>query len=129
MKSPFRTAGRPVIEAALLLSIAIACFAVSSARGEMPANAATPGVGGPSVTIDNFNFAPTTLTVAAGTTVTWANHDDMPHTIVERNQKFKSKALDTDDKFSFTFAEPGTYEYFCGLHPKMVGKVVVEAKK
>ena len=84
---------------------------------------------GPAVTIDNFSFAPATLTVPAGTTVVWTNHDDIPHNVVERNQKFKSKALDTDETFSYTFAEAGTYEYFCGLHPKMVGKIVVEAKK
>ncbi len=81
------------------------------------------------VTIDNFSFSPAALTVPAGTTVVWTNHDDIPHNVVERDQKFKSKALDTDDKFSYTFAEPGTYEYFCGLHPKMTGKIIVEARK
>ena len=84
---------------------------------------------GNTINVDNFSFSPATLTVTAGTTVTWTNHDDIPHNIVERDQKFKSKALDTDDSYSHTFAEPGTYEYFCGLHPKMVGKVIVEAKK
>jgi len=81
------------------------------------------------VMIDNFSFTPATLTVPAGTTVVWTNHDDIPHTVVESSQKFKSKALDTDDSFSHTFAVAGTYQYFCGLHPKMVGKIVVEAKK
>jgi plastocyanin len=84
---------------------------------------------GSAVTIDNFSFSPATLTVPAGTTVVWTNKDDIPHTVVERNQKFRSKGLDTDDAYSYTFSEPGTYEYFCGMHPKMVGKVVVEAKK
>lgn len=84
---------------------------------------------GTAVTIDNFSFSPATLTVAAGTTVVWTNKDDIPHTVVERNQKFRSKGLDTDDAYSYTFSEPGTYEYFCGMHPKMVGKIVVEAKK
>ena len=84
---------------------------------------------GPAVTIDNFSFSPATLTVPAGTTVVWTNHDDIPHNIAERDQKFKSKALDTDDSFSYTFADAGTYEYFCGLHPKMTGKIIVEAKK
>jgi amicyanin len=81
------------------------------------------------VKIDNFSFSPATLTVPAGAKVTWTNHDDIPHNIVSSEQKFKSKPLDTDDSFSMTFTEPGTYQYFCGLHPKMVGKIVVEASK
>jgi plastocyanin len=84
---------------------------------------------GNGITIDNFSFSPAALTIPAGTTVTWRNRDDIPHTVVQRDQKFKSKALDTDDTFSFTFTDPGTYEYFCSLHPKMVAKIVVEAKK
>lgn len=84
---------------------------------------------GPEVKIDNFSFTPTNLTVPAGTKVTWTNHDDVPHTVVSTDQKFKSKALDTDESFSNTFNEPGTYEYFCSLHPKMVAKVTVEANK
>jgi plastocyanin len=78
------------------------------------------------VTIDNFAFSPQTVTVKAGTTVTWSNHDDTPHTVVSP-QKFKSKALDSDDSFSFTFTTPGTYQYFCSLHPHMTGTIVVEA--
>jgi plastocyanin len=84
---------------------------------------------GSTINVDNFSFSPATVTVSAGTTVTWTNHDDIPHNIVEKDQKFKSKALDTDDSFTHTFTEAGTYEYFCGLHPKMIGKVIVEAKK
>ena len=64
--------------------------------------------------------------IAAGTTVVWTNHDDIPHTVAENNQRFKSKALDTDDTFSYTFNDPGTYEYFCSMHPKMTGKIVVQ---
>jgi len=79
----------------------------------------------PNVTIDNFSFGPATLTVAAGTTVTWTNRDDIPHTVVSTGA-FKSKAMDTDEKFSYTFAKPGTYSYFCSIHPKMTGKVVVQ---
>jgi len=79
------------------------------------------------VTIDNFSFTPATLTVKAGTTVTWTNQDDIPHGIGSANNAFpKSKALDTDDSYSFTFATPGTYQFFCYLHPKMVGSIVVE---
>jgi plastocyanin len=77
------------------------------------------------VRIDNFSFGPTEVTVPAGTTVTWTNHDDIPHTVVSTDKVFKSKVLDTDEKFSFTFATPGTYPYFCSIHPKMTGKVVV----
>src|SRR5258706_6783874 len=80
------------------------------------------------VVIDNFSFSPTGLTIPAGTTVVWTNHDDIPHTVVENNKKFKSKALDTDDAFSYTFSEPGIYEYFCSLHPKMTAKIIVEPK-
>jgi plastocyanin len=79
------------------------------------------------VKIDNFTFEPPTLTVAAGTTVKWTNRDDIPHTVVSEDKStFKSKAMDTDESFSYTFAKPGTYSYFCSIHPKMVGKVVVQ---
>ncbi|MGB7847297.1 MAG: cupredoxin family copper-binding protein [Candidatus Acidiferrum sp.] len=79
------------------------------------------------VKIDNFTFAPVTLTVGAGTTVKWTNRDDIPHTVVSEDKStFKSKALDTDDSFSYTFTKPGTYTYFCSIHPKMTAKVVVQ---
>jgi plastocyanin len=80
------------------------------------------------VKIDNFSFAPATLTVAAGATVTWTNRDDIPHTVVSTDdpKTFKSKVLDTDEKFSFTFSKPGTFAYFCSIHPKMTGKVIVQ---
>src|SRR6184192_2056533 len=73
-----------------------------------------------------LTFAPPSLTVKTGTTVTWSNEDDIPHTVASSTRVFKSKALDTDDSFSFTFTEPGRYEYFCSLHPHMTGKIVVE---
>ena len=80
------------------------------------------------VKIDNFSFGPTTLTIPVGTTVTWVNRDDIPHTVVSTDDPkiFKSKVLDTDEKFSFTFTKAGTYPYFCSVHPKMTGKVVVQ---
>jgi plastocyanin len=78
------------------------------------------------ITIDNFTFTPKELTVAVGTTVKWVNHDDIPHTVVEKKTTFRSKALDTDDSYSFTFASAGTFDYFCGLHPHMVGQVIVK---
>ena len=78
------------------------------------------------IKIDNFSFGPGILTVAVGTTVTWTNRDDIPHTVVSTDGVFKSKVLDTDEKFSFTFTKAGTYPYFCSIHPKMTGKVVVQ---
>jgi plastocyanin len=78
------------------------------------------------VTIDNFTFTAPELTVAVGTTVKWVNHDDIPHSVVDKNKAFWSKALDTDDSYSYTFASAGTFDYFCGLHPHMVGKIIVK---
>jgi len=78
------------------------------------------------VNIDNFSFEPQTLTVPVGTTVTWTNRDDIPHTVVSTDGVFKSKVRDTDDKFSYTFTKAGTYPYFCSVHPKMTGKIVVQ---
>jgi plastocyanin len=75
--------------------------------------------------IDNFAFKPGTVTVPVGTTVLWENKDDTPHTVVSLDGTFRSPALDTDDKFSFTFDKAGTFEYFCSLHPYMKAKVVV----
>ena len=100
----------------VVLLVAAATFAARSA----PATDAE-------VDIDQFTFLPQRITVKAGTTVTWINEDDVPHTIASSGKIFKSKALDTADKFSFTFTTPGTYEYFCSLHPHMTGAVVVEA--
>jgi plastocyanin len=78
------------------------------------------------VKIDNFSFGPQTVTVPAGTTVTWTNRDDIPHTVVSTDGVFKSKVRDTDEKFSYTFTKAGSYSYFCSVHPKMTGKVVVQ---
>ena len=79
------------------------------------------------IKIDNFSFGPQTVTVTRGTEVTWVNQDDIPHTVVSDDKTtFKSQALDTDEKFSFTFSKPGTYNYFCSIHPKMTAKVVVQ---
>src|SRR6476619_4030816 len=74
------------------------------------------------VQINDFAFSPPSLTVKAGTKVTWRNKDDIPHTVVTSTRLFKSGALDTDDSYSFTFNDPGTYQYFCSLHPHMTGK-------
>jgi plastocyanin len=79
------------------------------------------------VNIDQFTFYPQRITVKPGTTVTWTNDDDVPHTVASSSKFFKSKTLDTADKFSFTFTTAGTYAYICSVHPYMTGAVVVEA--
>jgi plastocyanin len=78
------------------------------------------------VKVDNFTFGPDSLTVPVNSTVTWINKDDVPHVIASNDGVFKSKALDTDDKYSYTFSKAGTYPYYCSIHPKMVGKIVVQ---
>jgi amicyanin len=77
------------------------------------------------VVVDNFSFTPATAAVPVGTTVTWTNHDDIPHNVVSPEQKFKSPVLDTDETFSHTFDAAGTYKYYCSIHPRMTGQVVV----
>jgi plastocyanin len=95
---------------------------------EPAAQAATQAVAGKivEVKVDNFSFSPQTITVAPGTTVIWTNRDDIPHTVVSDDKVFKSKVLDTDEKFSFTFDKAGSFPYFCSVHPKMTGKVIVQ---
>ena len=78
------------------------------------------------VKIDNFTFIPATITVPVNSTVTWVNKDDVPHVVASDDGLFKSKGLDTDDTYSYTFTKAGTYPYFCAIHPKMVGKIVVQ---
>ena len=95
-------------------------FAPHSAVAEPAATAETE------VKIDNFTFVPQRVTIKPGTTVTWINEDDIPHAIASTGKAFRSKVLDADDKFSFTFTTAGTYEYFCSLHPHMTGTIVVE---
>jgi plastocyanin len=81
----------------------------------------------PMVHISNFTFSPQVLKIRAGQTVTWVNDDDIPHNVTATDNAFKSKVLDTGERFSFTFPHTGTYAYFCGLHPHMTGSVVVTA--
>jgi plastocyanin len=102
----------------------LGAFAIAAALS-LCLGAAPLRADGPAVTIDNFTFAPAELTVKVGTTVTWTNHDDIPHTVVSAG-KFRSKALDTDNSFSFTFTSAGEYKYFCSLHPHMTGTIKVE---
>jgi plastocyanin len=108
--------------AALVLPLALASALVlhpTRAKGEAAASQLQ-------VQVDNFTFGPATLTVPVNSTVTWVNKDDLPHVIASNDGVFKSKALDTDDKFSYTFSKSGTYAYFCSIHPKMVGTIVVK---
>jgi amicyanin len=109
----------------LAVSVAAAVPLVGGSRS-LAASAEQAQASSVEVKIDNFSFGPATLTMAVGTTVTWTNRDDIPHTVVSEDKAFKSKVLDTDEKFSFTFTKPGTYPYFCSIHPKMTGKVVVQ---
>jgi plastocyanin len=108
--------GRAVIIAMLLGPIVGGLLAYGAVAAE------EPNV----VTIDNFTFGPKELTVPVGTTVKWVNHDDIPHTVANKDKLFRSAALDTDDSYSFTFATAGTFDYFCCLHPYMVGKIIVK---
>jgi amicyanin len=102
---------------AFVAGAAVACVIASS----VAQNNTVP------VTIDNFVFEPPRLTVKAGTTVTWTNRDDIPHTVAAKDRQFKSKVMDTNESYSFTFATPGEYSYFCSLHPHMTATIVVEA--
>lgn len=108
----------------LFATVMVATLLLSA--GAPRSSATPPQAASAEVKVDNFSFGPATLTVAVGTTVTWTNRDDIPHTVVSTDKVFKSKVLDTDEKFSFTFTKAGTYPYFCSIHPKMTGSVVVQ---
>ncbi len=115
--SSYRIAARAA--ALAIIGFLLLGFSENAAAGQNPATQ--------QVTIDNFSFTPATLTVPAGTEVTWINHDDIPHTVVSDDKAtFKSRALDTDEKFTFKFDKPGTYPYFCSIHPKMTAKIIVQ---
>jgi 3',5'-cyclic-AMP phosphodiesterase len=92
---------------------------------DLPLEAEMPTGAAHEVVVDNFSFAPATVSVPAGTTVTWTNRDDVPHNVVSVEQRFKSPVLDTSEQFSHRFEAPGSYNYFCSLHPKMTGRIVV----
>jgi amicyanin len=116
---------RSVSTGVFLVTLGLAIVGLDGLAGKATASAqSTPET--MDVKIDNFTFGPAELTVKAGTTITWTNRDDIPHTVVSSDKAFKSKVLDTDEKFSSTFRTPGTFSYFCSIHPKMTGKVVVQ---
>lgn len=110
--------------AGLVTPVMIAMLLLAGSPSVMANN--QPSAANAEVKIDNFSFGPETLTVAVGTTVTWTNRDDIPHTVVSTEGMFKSKVRDTDETFSYTFDKAGTYPYYCSIHPKMTGKVVVQ---
>jgi plastocyanin len=114
---------KPRFRAAIAAALALA---FGSAAGAALASASTVATAGaPVVTIGNFTFGPMTVTVPVGGKVTWINGDDVPHTVMAQDRSFRSKPIDTDERFSFTFTRPGVYSYFCSLHPRMTGKVIV----
>jgi len=107
--------------ALLLGALGMAALVATASRAPSADVAKSAGI-----QIDNFHYSPPTLVVASGTTVTWKNVDDSPHSVREKEGNFKSAALDTDDTFSQTFSAPGEYDYFCSIHPYMTGKIVVK---
>ena len=111
--------------ASLALPVMIAVVLLIAGSPSVTANDQSSAASA-AVKIDNFFFGPQTITVPVGTTVTWTNSDDIPHTAVSTDGVFKSKVMDTDEKFSYTFSKAGTYPYYCSIHPKMTGKVVVQ---
>ena len=115
---------RNTLASAAIAAALGATTALMLAAAVLPGRAQSPVS---AVSVDNFTFNPQRLTIKAGSTVSWTNKDDIPHAIASVSALFRSKALDTDDNYSFTFTSPGTYQYFCSLHPHMTGTIVVEA--
>jgi amicyanin len=116
---------RSLVGLAFFAVSATALF-MSSAQADAPVAPAATTV---QVNIFNYKFDPETVTIAVGTTVTWTNKDEIPHTVASSDKSFKgSSGLDTGDSYSYTFTKPGTYKYYCTLHPFMTGVIVVTAK-
>jgi plastocyanin len=122
----YEEGNKRMIRRVLYLTIIAILLAMIIEARQMTFAASAASAADAEVKIDNFSFTPATLTVPAGTSVTWTNHDDIPHNVVSEDKSIKSKVLDTDEKFTFTFSKPGTYSYFCSIHPKMKGTVVVQ---
>jgi plastocyanin len=117
---------RSVFAASLLVTAVMGLGGFVGEHKSFTASAQDKTASTAEVKIDNFSFGPAAITISVGTTVTWINRDDIPHTVVSTDKVFKSKVLDTDEKFSYTFSKAGEYPYFCSIHPKMTGKVVVQ---
>ncbi|MCU1296880.1 MAG: putative Amicyanin precursor [Acidobacteriaceae bacterium] len=111
--------------ASLAVPVIVAVLLLLAGSPKVNANS-QPSAANTEVKIDNFSFGPQTVTVPVGATVTWTNRDDIPHTVVSTDGVFKSKVRDTDEKFSYTFTKAGTYSYYCSVHPKMTGQIVVQ---
>jgi len=109
-----------------MFALTLALIVVGVTAYSRHAHARTPAVYANEIVIQNFAFEPATLTVKAGATVTWVNRDDEPHTATATDKRFNSKTLENGDKFSTQFNSPGTYNYYCALHPKMTGQVIVK---
>ena len=118
MKRTILSLGIATVAILILMATGARISGSAAAQDKKPADTA--------VKIDNFIFSPNPITVPAGTTIRWTNRDDIPHNVVSDDKSFKSKVLDTDETFAYTFTKPGTYTYFCSIHPKMTGKVVVQ---
>jgi len=115
----------------MALLVAAGCTQQPASPGTNPLTPDMPGSASvqpamKDVTIDNFTFTPSTITIPVGTTVTWVNHDDVPHTVTSKDKVLASKAMDTDEKYSHLFAAPGTYAYFCAVHKHMTGQIIVK---
>jgi plastocyanin len=106
----------------LLIAAALAVVAPAAFGDDTASITGSPRV----IVITNFEFSPSVLTVAPGTTITWVNEDESPHTVTDKTKSFRSAALDTNDRFSYTFTQPGEFAYYCTLHPMMVGRIVVK---
>jgi len=129
MKKPRISSGVLILAVCVLWIMASDRSAASQPSGSATNNtaAATNSTdAGVEVKIDNFAFVPAAVTVKTGTRVIWINHDDIPHTIDSSDGKFRSGALDTDEHFQFRFDEPGEFQFFCRMHPKMTGKIIVK---
>ena len=124
MRSTARAAG--IAGAFLALLVTGASAAAAQSKSVNPPETTATSAAGPQIAIENFEFNPSTLTVPVGTTVTWISHDDEPHTVTSSENIFASAGLDADETFSHTFSTPGTYTYYCKLHPHMTGTIIVK---
>ncbi|WP_395698346.1 cupredoxin family copper-binding protein [Methylocella sp.] len=115
----YRNDGTPALRRLICGAALLACLCAAGGAAAQEA----------SVTIDNFSFNPQELVVAPGDRVTWINHDDIPHTVFGAAEGLRSGPLDSDERFSFTFAAEGEYAYICSLHPHMAGKIIVKGRR